>query len=131
MTEYYWIVKQTHVTTVVLTLSLFILRGLWMLADSPRLQRRWVKIVPHVIDTLLLASGLTLGWIIQQYPFVHTWLTAKVVGLVAYIGLGTIALKRGRSKTIRTVAWIGALLVFGYIVSVALYHSPWGFLKYY
>lgn len=100
-----------------------------MLADSVRLQRRWVRIVPHVIDAVLLASALGLIAILRQYPFVQNWLTAKVLGLVLYIILGTIALKRGSTKTIRATAWIAALIVFGYIVGVALTRSPLGFLS--
>ncbi len=99
-----------------------------MLVDSPRLERPWVRIVPHVNDTLLLVSAVTMAALIQQYPFVDGWLTAKILALLAYIGLGTVALKRGRTKTVRIAAWIAALVVFGYIVSVALNHDPWGLL---
>ncbi len=108
-----------HITMVTLSGSLFILRGLWMLVDSPRLQQRWVKVIPHLIDTLLLASGVSLALLIGQYPFADSWLTAKVVALTVYILLGTVALKRGRTKPVRTVAWLLALATFGYIVLVA------------
>ena len=116
----YLALKHTHLTAVVLSFSLFFLRGLWMLADSPQLQERWVKIVPHVIDTVLLASAIALAVLIHQYPFVQTWLTAKLIALVVYIGLGTVAIKRGRSKGVRVIAWIGALFTFGYIVAIPL-----------
>lgn len=125
MAEYYWTLRHIHITAVTLSLSLFVLRGLWMLADSPRLRQRWVRVVPHVIDTVLLASAIALTLIIHQYPFVDAWLTAKVLGLLAYIGLGTVAIKRGRGKPVRVAAFVGALLVFGYIVGAALRHSPW------
>jgi uncharacterized membrane protein SirB2 len=98
-----------------------------MFTESPQLQRRWVSIVPHVIDTILLASAIALTVLIQQYPLVNGWLTAKVLALVIYIGLGTLALKRGKTKTVRTAAWLAALLTFGYIVAVAVYHNPWPF----
>ena len=124
----YLALKHLHLTTVVLSFALFALRGLWMLADSPQLQRRWVRIVPHIIDTGLLASAIALTLVIQQYPFVQGWLTAKVLGLIAYIILGSIALKRGRTKPIRATAWVAALAVFGYIASVAVTRSPLGFL---
>lgn len=96
------------------------LRGLWMLTDSPLLQRRWVKVVPHVVDTLLLTTALVLVFWSGQYPFVQPWLTAKVLALVAYIVLGTVALKRGRTKGVRTFALVAALATFSYIVAVAL-----------
>jgi uncharacterized membrane protein SirB2 len=76
--------------------------------------------VPHVIDTLLLASALTLVVWSHQYPGAQNWLTAKLLALIVYIGLGTVALKRGRTKGARIAAFIAALLVFGYIVKVAL-----------
>ena len=125
----YLALKHLHVTTVVLSLALFVLRGLWTLTDSPQSRRRWVRIVPHVIDAVLLTSAIGLVLILHQYPFVHGWLTAKVLGLTAYIILGSIALKRGPTKPIRAAAWILALATFGYIVSVAVTHAPSGFLS--
>ena len=113
-----------HISCVVLSGSGFVLRGVWMLADAERGKARWVRVLPHVIDTLLLASAIGLALTIHQYPLVHGWLTAKVVGLLAYIVLGSIALKRGRTRAIRTVAFAAALLCFAYIVSVALTKSP-------
>jgi uncharacterized membrane protein SirB2 len=124
----YLALKHLHLTTVVLSFTLFALRGVWMLIDSPWLQRRWVRIIPHGIDTVLLASAIGLALILEQYPFVHGWLTAKVLGLIAYIILGSIALRYGPTKPIRAAAWVAALAVFGYIVSVALTHTPVGFL---
>ncbi|HUX31658.1 MAG TPA: SirB2 family protein [Thiobacillus sp.] len=123
----YSLIKNLHLATIVLTLALFVLRGAWMMADSPRLQARWVRIVPHVNDALLLTSGIALAVLIQQYPLVHGWLTAKFFALIAYILLGTIALKRGKTKAWRIAAWIAALLVFGYMVAVAIAHDPFPF----
>ena len=116
----YLAIKHLHITFAVLSGSFFLLRGLWMLLDSPILQRRWVKVVPHVVDTLLLASALVLVYWSGQYPFVQSWLTAKVLALVAYIVLGTIALKRGKTKGVRTFALLAALATFAYMVAVAL-----------
>lgn len=124
---YFSLIKNLHLATIALSLTLFVLRGAWMIAASPLLQARWVRIVPHVIDTLLLASGIGLAVLIQQYPLVHGWLTAKLLALILYIVLGTIALKRGKTKTQRIAAWIAALLVFGYMVAVAMAHDPFPF----
>lgn len=127
--HWYPLLKTVHVTCVMLSISLFSVRGVWMLADSQWLHWRPVRIVPHVVDSVLLFSAIALAIVLHQYPFVHGWLTAKVIGLVVYIGLGTVALKRGRTKSVRLAAWVTALLVFGYIVSVALAHEPYGFLR--
>jgi uncharacterized membrane protein SirB2 len=124
----YLALKHLHVATVVLSFALFVLRGVWMLADSPWRQRRWVRIAPHAIDTVLLASAVGLALLLHQYPFVHGWLTAKVIALLAYILLGGIALKRGPTPAIRAMAWVAAMLVYGYIISVAVTHAPRGFL---
>ena len=125
----YSLLKHLHLTTITLSLALFILRGAWMMATSPMLQARWVRIVPHIIDTLLLASGIGLAVLIQQYPLVHGWLTAKFFALILYIVLGTVALKRGKTRTQRIVAWLAALGVFGYMIAVALAHDPLPFLR--
>jgi uncharacterized membrane protein SirB2 len=107
--------------------ALFFVRGVWMIRGSPRLQHRWVRIVPHVVDTALLASAITMAVTIRQYPFAVTWLTAKLLALFAYILLGTVALKRGKTRAVRIAAWLAAQAVFFYIVAVALTRSsqPW------
>jgi len=121
----YFVVKYLHIIAVVFTAALFLLRGIWMMVDSPQLERRWVKVVPHVIDTLLLLSALVLIFMIHQYPFVNGWLTVKVLGLLVYIGLGMIALHYGKTKQIRVLAWLVAWVVFVYIVNVAVYKVFW------
>ncbi len=125
---YYSLLKQLHLATIAITLMLFVVRGIWMMTASPRLQARWVRVVPHVNDTLLLASGVTLAVLLQQYPLVHGWLTVKFFALILYILLGTIALKRGRTRTVRIAAWFLALLVFGFMATVAMTHDPFPFL---
>ena len=116
--------KLTHITCVVISYMLFVVRGIWMLRGSALLQRRWVRTVPHVVDTTLLASAIALTVITRQYPFASPWLTAKVIALVLYIALGMIALKHGKTKGVRITAWIAAQAVFGYIVAVALTRNP-------
>ena len=91
-----------------------------MLVESAYLQSRWVRVVPHIIDSLLLASALALAVTIAQYPGINHWLTAKVALLIVYILLGMVALKWGRSKGVRTTAWVLAMLVFAAIVLIAL-----------
>ena len=120
----YLALKQIHVACVVLSWAGFFVRGVWMIRESPLLMRRWVRVAPHVVDTVLLASAVALAAMLAQYPFVHVWLTAKVTGLVLYIALGTVALKRGRTRHARIAAWVAAQLVLGYVVAVAITKNP-------
>ncbi len=123
----YFALKHLHVTCVALSALGFLLRGYWMLTGNPLLQRRLTRVVPHIVDTLLLASAIALAVMIAQYPFVAGWVTAKVLGLLAYIVLGTVALKRGRTMAVRCVALFAAIGVYGWIVSVALSKDGAGF----
>jgi uncharacterized membrane protein SirB2 len=124
----YLMLKYSHVAAVVASFTLFFVRGLWMMAASHTLAARWVQVVPHVIDTVLLVSAIALAAVTAQYPFVQSWLTAKVLALLLYILLGAVAIRRGRTLRVRIVAWILALLVFGYMVAVASTRAPfpWG-----
>lgn len=128
--NFYLFLKSVHVGCVVVSGSGFLLRGAWMLAGSPLLQRRVARTVPHVVDTLLLASALAMAVASGQYPFAVPWLTAKLAGLVAYVLCGTVALKRGRTKAERSAFLVLAIVAFGYIVSVALSRDPAGPLSF-
>lgn len=123
----YLAIKHLHVTFVVLSFVGFAARGLLMLADSPLSRTRVVKILPHVVDTGLLLSALALVFQLSPFPKDHAWLVAKVFGLILYIILGTYALRRGKTRAARALFWILAMVVFGWIVSVALTKNPWGF----
>ena len=125
MTDYATI-KALHVGAAAISIALFVLRGAWRVVSPERLAARWVRVVPHVIDTVLFASALWLAW--QVGRGAAPWIAAKVVALLAYIVLGSIALKRGRTPAIRAAAFFAALATFGYIVSVAIAKSPWGVL---
>jgi len=120
----YAALKMVHVACVSASYALFLLRGIWMIRGSAWLQRRWVRIVPHLVDTVLLASAIALAVTIGQYPLTDGWLTAKVAGLLVYIVLGSIALKRGRTRGVRVASWIAAQAVFFYIVAVAVTRHP-------
>lgn len=126
----YSVIKFVHVSCVLISALSFFLRGVLMLRNSPLLDARWLKIAPHINDTLLLAAAITLVLLSHQYPLVDAWLTAKVLGLCAYIALGTFALSaryRQFPRKYRLVAWISALAVLVWIVSVAYSHHPAGF----
>ncbi len=120
----YALFKGIHLTTVAVTLALFLLRGTWMMLDSGLLNSRWVRVLPHINDALLLLSAIVLTVMLNQYPFTQGWLTAKFFALILYIVLGTVALKPVRGKPLRISAWLAALGVFAYIVAVAVRHDP-------
>ncbi len=122
----YVAIKVVHVGCAILSIAGFVARGVLRLRESPLLGVRWVRVAPHVVDTVLLASALWLAWLSGQYPFVQGWLTAKVLALVAYIALGSVALRYGRSRRGRAVAFTLALGAAAYIVSVALSRDPLG-----
>jgi uncharacterized membrane protein SirB2 len=120
----YATLKMIHVTSVIISYLLFSLRSIWKMRESSALQRRWVKVTPHVVDTILLTSAIVLAIRIHQDPIHDSWLSAKVIGLLAYIGLGMMALKFGKTRKARMYAWIAAQLTFLYIVLVALTKNP-------
>ncbi|MEJ2060032.1 MAG: SirB2 family protein [Gammaproteobacteria bacterium] len=113
-----WLLK-VHVLTVTLSISGFVLRLYWMWRESPWLHARWVRIAPHVNDTLLLLSGISLAAVTQLYPWQQSWLLTKLVALIVYILLGMVALRLGLTRAVRLMAGIGAIAVFVYIVAVA------------
>lgn len=123
----YTALKHIHLLCIVLSGGGFLARGIMMLADSPLLKRKLVRVLPHIIDTALLVSAIAMVAKLGPQALVMPWLIAKIIGLLAYIGLGTVALKRGNSKGTRTTAFIAALLTFAYIVSVALTKNPAGY----
>jgi uncharacterized membrane protein SirB2 len=116
--------KLTHVTTVVITGSLFLLRFVWMCRDRLTEKGAWVSTLPHYNDTLLLASGLAMAAILGQLPLVAPWLTGKLFVLLAYILFGSLALKRGRRRGLRIASGIAAIGCYLYIVAIALTRDP-------
>lgn len=120
----YAALKMIHVTSIVISYLLFSLRGVWMMRGSTALQQRWVKITPHIVDTVLLTSAIALAIMIDQDPVNNSWLSAKIAGLLLYIGLGMMALRFGKTRKAKISAWIAAQVVFLYIVLVALTKNP-------
>lgn len=120
--------RALHIMFATISFLGFAMRGIWMLRDSPLLSQWWVRRLPHINDTLLLAAAIGLANMSGQTPWTHDWLAAKIAGLLAYICLGIVALRPGRPKSMRLVAWLAALVCFAWIVSVARLKHPWGFI---
>ncbi len=117
--------KNFHIMLAYLTVLGFVVRGIWSFIDSPMRQEKWVKIAPHVIDTLLLTLGVLLVIDLGLAPF-SGWLTAKLLGLLAYIGFGVLAM-RAQSRSLKIFGFSAALLCVGYIFAVAFTRSAWPF----
>lgn len=125
----YQTIKMIHLYSVIASLSFFIVRAIWMLQKSPLLHKRWVKVSPHFIDTVLLGSAVALSLQIGQYPFVHSWLTIKVLLLLVYIVAGAAALKYAKKRLTQMVSLLIAIFSASWIVASAVTKSPWGLLK--
>ncbi len=123
----YFALKHLHVLTVLFSVSLFILRYWWQYRASPMSQKRWVRIVPHVNDTVMLLSGVALMVMAKFWPFTPqgAWLTEKLFGVIIYIVLGFIALgRRPRSQQVRWFAFLLGLVVLYVIVKLATTKIP-------
>jgi len=126
----YFIIKNLHALSAVVTITGFVIRGYWMATGSALLQHPITRTAPHIVDTVFLLSGIAMLAMLSLNPFSQGWLVAKFAGLIAYILLGTLAIRRGSTLQIRMIAFAGALSVFAYIVGVALSKSPLSWLAY-
>ncbi|WP_319782964.1 SirB2 family protein [Oceanisphaera sp. IT1-181] len=122
-------IKHAHMMFALISITLFMFRA-WLAVPSPdRIKSKLLKILPHIVDTLLLALGVWLAVLTKQIPFDNSpWLTAKVIGLVLYIVVGTIAIKRGKTRNQRLVATVASIAIFAYIYGAAVSKSPLSWL---
>ncbi|MDQ7016930.1 MAG: SirB2 family protein [Gammaproteobacteria bacterium] len=121
------VVKQVHVIFALLSIAGFLLRGFWMMKNPLLLHLKLVKVLPHVVDTVLLLSAISLLVMYGWNPLDQSWIMAKIVALLLYIYLGTVALKRGKSKSVRNMAFVAAVVTFVYIYATAISHNPMPF----
>lgn len=115
----YTTLKTIHLTCAALSVSGYLLRGLWMLRGSTLLNHRLTRIVPHAVDAIFLGSGIWLAVLLKYSPHQHAWFAAKLLGILGYILFGMVALRRGRTKTIRVTTWIASLVCFAFVVGAA------------
>ena len=120
----YMMAKHLHLTAVGLSILFFVFRFIWSQFDATALSKKWVKILPHIIDTVLLASAIWLCFILSQYPFVNAWLTFKVIGVVLYIVFGLFALKKAKTKLSKWGFFVAALVVLMATAMVAVTKQP-------
>ncbi len=120
----YMMAKHLHMTAVGLSILFFVFRFIWSQFDATALSKKWVKILPHIVDTVLLASAIWLCVILSQYPFVNAWLTFKVVGVVLYIVFGLFALKKAKTTMGKWSFFVAALAVLMATAMVAVTKQP-------
>ena len=129
MSYLFW--KNIHTLLALLTISGFVVRGYWMLTNSGRLQQRITRIAPHILDTVFLGSGIAMLVLLSLNPLSQSWLLAKFAGLIAYILLGSVAIRRGLTQQVRLLSFVGALSAFAYVVGVAFSKSPASWLAFF
>ena len=128
MIEYYAQIKWLHIAMVLCSGSLFAMRGAAMLAGSRLAMAASVRYLSYGIDTTLLTAALMLATMLPGAVFANGWLTVKLCLIVIYVVLGSLALKRGSTQTARTISFVMALLVFGFVIGIARAHHPLGLL---
>lgn len=129
MIEFYPEIRLVHIAAVLASGGLFLVRGLLLFTGMGWALLMPLRYLSYVIDTVLLTAALMLMTIVQQYPFVHAWLTVKVLLLVVYIALGVLAFRKGPRRPVRLACWLMAMAVYAFIISVARAHDPLGFLS--
>ena len=129
MIEFYPYIKQLHVGAVIASGSLFLLRGVAVQAGAAWGMAAPVRYLSYGIDIVLLAAAIALVAILPAAVFANGWLWVKLALLVVYVGLGTLALKRGRTAKVRLASYLGALAVFTCMYLVARTHDPLGPLR--
>lgn len=115
----YNVIKLIHVACALFSITGFIARGILAIQESPRLSRRWIKITPHINDTVLLVSAIFLAIQAGISPLEQTWLAAKIILLILYIFLGLVTLRIAKTRQSRILAFVAAVVIFGYIVAIA------------
>lgn len=121
----YLFIRHLHVSAATLSIIFFVTRAWWSVTSSAKLQWRVVKVLPHIVDTVLLVCGILLTYMLGG---LQPWIVAKIIALVLYIGVGTVAIKRGKTASTRGFAALIAIAIFFYIVGVALAHNPLSWL---
>ena len=120
------ILKHTHLTAMLISFLLFFVRGCLMMRESNASKHRAFLIAPHIVNLLLIGTGIGLAVVMHFNPANQPWLAVKLVSLVVYIILGVLTFKHPALK-VRKILWLLALIVFAFIVSVALSKNPLGF----
>ena len=120
----YATVRLIHIASACLSVALFALRGALQWRGASWRRWRWLRVAPHVNDTVLLSAAVTLALLSAQYPLAQPWLSAKVLALLLYIGVGGVALSPRFGRSANRIAFVLALACVSYILLVARSRSP-------
>ena len=120
LSEHYLLIRQLHILTATLSVTLFTSRFLLLIRSLAWQPKRWLKVVPHVNDTLLLIFAILLCIIIQQAPLITPWLTEKVAAVILYILAGMFALKWSKTRLGKIIWFMIALFMFAYAANIAI-----------
>jgi uncharacterized membrane protein SirB2 len=120
--------KHLHMTVAVISVALFTLRFAWLLLNSDKLNRKWVKVLPHIVDTLLLGIGIAMVVKLAINPMEHLWLLEKLLAVLAYIFTGYYTLKLARTRFMQIFGYLGAIGWILLIVKLAITKQPIFFL---
>jgi uncharacterized membrane protein SirB2 len=115
----YSIIKHLHITLAIISIGGFIIRGGLKIAGSRLMNKKWIKIIPHIIDTALLSCGLFMAFILGLTLSNSAWLMAKMIALLAYITFGMITLRFAKTNALRSISYGLAIACFGYMLLVA------------
>jgi len=121
-------IRTVHIACVAASGALFLLRGLPLVVGSKPLDPRWLRRLSYAVDTVLLAAAILLMTLLHAWPGQQRWLTVKLLLVLVYIVLGSLALRRGKGAGFRKACFVAALAVFLFIVGIARRHDPWGWL---
>ena len=126
--EYYLLIKHLHMSLVGLSISILVIRtGFNLGSINWRKRWPWLNVLPHIVDSLLLLSGITLATLIKQYPFVNGWISLKLLLLLVYIGLGSYVLKKAKTRKQMVAGLSLGLMVIFWMVMIARTKLVWPF----
>jgi uncharacterized membrane protein SirB2 len=121
----YLFLKYLHIFCVAASFALFFVRGLWIVKVYPSAQEPWIRVLPHVIDGLLLLSAAGMVATAQRFDWTP-WMQVKLGLVVVYIALAVLVFRAGTQRLYKTLAWAGGLLLFLYVTSIAVLQHPRG-----
>ncbi len=124
LSTHYLAIKQLHILTAMISITLFLLRFWMLIRQSGWLRKKWIRVAPHINDTLLLTFAVLLCFATRQAPLVTPWLSEKVIVVILYILAAMFTLKWAKTRSGRIIWFIIALSLFAYTANIAVHKTP-------